>query len=345
MKKIVERKSKSIVTVALVLMSIVAGACEEGMSEAADPSAAETDNSPAVESETLAAYMATHPNLHLFMNGAHNFREPVYLCFYDNEGNRLNQAPRGKYDSDEGVVYGQFTAVEVPEILSYDQLLILYTTDSVSDCASPMPVFDESAVPPYVTLDTLFIGDNDDTHITIFEGYLSQRLGGENWGDICGEDGDAPCEDFAGLGYAGNILLINPPPAGRCALNFVPPLTLSWQDPEMTLCWDPDDDGAEPSILLTEYPEVYDPTQGGWPDFPPITTGTIHLQSGHVDCAAADLSAALATVSIPTDMTFGPDGGEIAFGPDTSGHIYIMGTDLDGAPAAAGLRIIPILNP
>ena len=331
MKKVGNGSVTDIVIAAVISLSTVAAACDDGILNTV------------VEKESLEDYLAAHPNLHLFMNGAHNFREPVFTCFYDEVGNRLNRVPRGKYDSEEGISYGKLTAVEIPETQRPVSLTVAFTTDGISDCVDPMPDFEVSS---YLTFDVLFLDETDHLQITVFLGYLSQARGGENWGDICGDGGDEPCENYAGLGYSGNTLLENPPPAGKTALNFISPLTFGWQGlEEMTLCWDPDDGGAEPAILLTTLPEEYDPNRSGWPDFPPITTGTIHLQSGHVDCETASISAALATLAMPADMTFGPAGGKVAFGPDTSGHIYILGTNLEGVPAEAGLRIIPILNP
>ena len=317
-----------------VLVSLGVSACYDGKLDTV------------VEAESLEAYMESRPSLRLFMNGVHNLRKPVFACFYE-DNHRLNKKPIGKYDSEKGIPYGQFTAVEIPEPENANLVKVIYTTDGISDCVDTLPDVRDLDAPPYVLYDSFSYNEDDsaDFEITMFEGYLSMNSGGEDWGDICGENGDDACEDHAEFRFMGGALTINMPQEGRTALDFFNPMDIGGQAPELTLCWDPDDAGAEPAILLTEYPVEYDETLNTWSDFPPITTGTLHLQAGHVACETADMSAALATLSIPAEMTFGPADGKLTFDADSSGQIFIIGTGLNGVPAEAGYRIVPLLNP
>jgi hypothetical protein len=317
----------------LILMAVLLSACDDGKLNTM------------MTKERLSAYMEENENLYIYMHSIYNYRQPVYMCLYDLEtGASLNEVPRGKFGTGEGIPYGEFTAVEIPEATGPEidverNIPFFLKKTGTGSCAPTTDSAREN--PDYILYDMLMIHEDSNVAFNISNGYLSESLGGESWGNICGTTGDQSCDTKSGIGMGGGALRPQPAPAGKTTLNF---FSLVWQSRglEMTLCWDPDGSGPQPSILLTEFPEPY--REDGWPVFDPITTGTIHLQDGIVDCSTANLADAIATKSLPAQMTFGPTSSQIEFGPDTSGTILITGVHLDGVPSEAQLRIVPLLH-
>jgi hypothetical protein len=301
---------------------------------------------PEVESDyttILYSQMAENPNLMLFSNSIINYREPIFICLYDEQGNALTESPLGKYRSDGGIPYGEITAVEMPELGPVaDQLLaIAYTVDGESDCLASL---DQTIPYSFLTIDhyMLFFGRQS---VLMPVGYVSSVFGAEEW-FVCGENGDESCEpdpSSPGSGMAGiGCMNANEALPDQTALRFS---SLTWRlEGPLTFCWDPDDEEQEPSVFLGNYPIPYEPPYTGRYELPPMTTGTIHLHLGEVDCAEATIANAAATLALPAPATFGPPGAQIAFDAGSSGTLVVFGTPIDGVPQDAGLRIVPLLN-
>ena len=73
-------------------------------------------------------------------------------------------------------------------------------------------------------------------------------------------------------------------------------------------------------------------------------SGVLHLHNGDTDCVTAEIADAVATLSLPAEATFGPEGSTVSFDAGSSGTLLIIGQSSDEIPQEARPRIIPLLN-
>jgi hypothetical protein len=303
-----------------------------------------------IEQETLAEYMGGNPDIRLFMSNIPNYREDLFVCAYLDEGwiaspstepVLLTPTPAGKFGTTEGIPFGEITAVELPGIDGFEQSAYLhgyFTTDGLTPCAEEWGVSQTDGV-----IADFYRASPSAGLVYIPNGFLSTAQGGEDW-SICGDAGNEPCDLYAGVNSFGFWDLQYNPPLDPSMTNLVVydiDLTPSDTDPGMTICWDPDGAGEEPSQLVRNDSD-FDPS--AWFDIDPITEGVLHVHEGAVDCATANIGDASASTVLPAEATFGPEGSEVAFGPNSSGALLYVGIEGENVPQEARPRLIPVLK-
>ena len=359
-KKLVRRMMPSVFTPAAIAVSVMA--CSDMYQSSVIDTDAKCDSekmgdqqfceekSPAgntlqcSELADMNAYMACHDNLLLYMSTLINYREPFFFCFYDGEtSHSLNSEPVGKTDSNDGVPFGELSAIPVPG-LSWRQNPGTYfqyalTTDRFERCPATTPTEGEN----WAFVDGFNSNNFDSKHFPSPHGYIYPRHGGEDWGDICGEYEDESCRHLqSNIFFIEGEIRSPSETHGKTSLRIFHD-TWTWggdhRNKSFSLCWDPDDGGPESSVLLADA----DHSNVGFINFEPITSGTLHLHLNPVDCTGADIADAAATLPIPTPMTYGPPNRQVEFAAGTQGEILVVGSSLKDAPRGAGMKIVPIL--
>jgi hypothetical protein len=296
--------------------------------------------------QNLSVYMEDNADLMLYFNSLDNYRESIYLCFYDADTHtRYNTEPIGKYQSEGGIPYGEATAVKLPPIVEKTVVAAMYLTDGNKDCLNSDLDYSEpegwSGETGAIPIERLRIRSKW-LHGVL--GYIAPREGfGEDW-DGCGEEGEWSCS--LELPFSVDVSA-KAPLAGKTSIKFHRELSSVFASRDQTICWDPDNNGSESSILLAALiTDDRDPATCSVSknNLTPMTTGTIHLHLGRVNCADAAIADAAATLPLPADATFGPAGSKIVFDADESATLLVTGSILDGIPQEGGLRMTPIPN-
>ena len=274
-----------------------------------------------------------NPNQHVFLNAASGWQEPVYVCFYSFnpdtlQTTTLTATPLGALDNQEGIPFGEFTVVEAPPTPEGEKLDYAFVKNASVDCSlmeDPTDIYlsdEPSELFDFLNWDVVYIRtDNNSFAYNVLAMY-------ERMDDII---------DVANWSSEHQLKQMTPA-SGKTAINFYLDVYQGiWPYHKLTVCWDPDNEGAAPSQTLIQLDSV-NSKEG---EFAPITSGTIHLHYDYINCATADYTTALASLEVPFSQ--GPDT-NLSFDADSAASMFIFGGDLARTDPEDAFTILPLLH-